>query len=78
MVNEEFFLSQGYHKVRKLEDGNFIGLGKLIFTTAIYVDLDAIGYDKRFCFKDPEKAVCEFNRMKSVDDELEGYIAKRG
>lgn len=77
MIDEKFFLDQGYLEVRKLDDGNYIGLGKLIFTTAIYVDLDAIGYHKRYCFKDSDVAKREFEKMSSVEDEPTGYLAKR-
>lgn len=76
-MDEKFFLDQGYLRVRKLEDGTFIGLGKLIFTTAIYCDLDQQGYDKRFCFEKPEKALEEFNKMKTINDEPSGYVARR-
>lgn len=77
MIDENFFLDQGYLRVRKLEDGSFIGLGKLIFTTAVYVDLNSSGYDRRYCFKEPTKALEEFEKMRTLEDEPTGFVAKR-
>ena len=67
----------GYEQVRVLEDGTIIGIGRLMFTRAIYVNLNLWGFEKRFCFEDPELAMVEFLKMQSGDDEPEGWIARR-
>jgi len=66
-----------YEQVRKLEDGTIIGLGKLMFTTALFVNMDMTGYETRYCFKDPALAVKAFEAMKTGDDKPEGWIARR-
>lgn len=66
-----------FHEMRQLDDGTVIGLGPLMFTTAIYIDVEQWGWGKRFCFKDPDEAAREFHRLQSGDDEPEGYVARR-
>lgn len=66
-----------YKAVRKLEDGTIIGLGLLFYTVALYVNMDLCGFEKRYCFDDPQKAIDAYNNMKTGDDEPEGWIAKR-
>lgn len=67
---------QNYILIFKKEDG-FIGLGRLMFTTAIYCDLTENGYTDRYCFENAIVALTEALNMKSVDDEPVGYVAKR-
>lgn len=66
-----------YQHVRMLEDGTIVGLGKLMFTTAIYMDMDEWGYGRRFCFESPQQAMSELQRLQCGDDEPTGWIAKR-
>lgn len=78
-VNEliDFLLSEGYKNVRELEDGTIVGTIGLMFTTAICIDLDVCGYDKRFCFESHDTALLEISKLKSGNDEPSGYIARR-
>lgn len=66
-----------YTDVRALEDGTIIGIGNLLFTKAIYTDLSETGWGQRFCFKDPELAWDEYMKLRSGDEEPQGYIARR-
>jgi hypothetical protein len=68
----------GYASVRALEDGTIIALGRLTFTTALYVDLTRTGWARRYCFKLAPLAVNAFDRLKSVEDVPAGWIAQRG
>jgi hypothetical protein len=67
-----------YLVVDFLRDGTIIGLGELMFTRAIYIDLDLNGWGKRFCFEDRDLAVQEYMKLKTGDDEPTGWIARRG
>lgn len=42
-----------YLDVRALEDGTIVGIGRMLFTTAIYLDMNEWGWAQRFCFNDP-------------------------
>lgn len=63
--------------VRALEDGTIIGIGPLLFTTAIYFDLNEWGFSRRFCFDKHDLALEQYNLIKTGDDEPTGWIATR-
>jgi hypothetical protein len=67
-----------YSLLAYLMDGTIIGVGDLMFTRAIYIDLDLNGWGKRFCFEDRDLAVEEFMKLKTGDDEPTGWVARRG
>ena len=66
-----------YSHLRRLEDGTIIGIGRLMFTTAIFVDMNEWGWTRRFCFDDPALALAEYLRLRTDDDEPAGWIARR-
>lgn len=66
-----------YQDVAILRDGTIIGIGDLMFTRAIYMDMHMDGWGRRFCFKDKNLAVEEYAKIKSGDDEPAGWIARR-
>jgi hypothetical protein len=74
----EEWLRMNYREVRKLPDGSYAGIDRLLFTTAIFLDLDRWGWGKRFCFEDHALAAQRFNELQSADDEPQGFIARRG
>jgi hypothetical protein len=67
-----------YLVVDFLRDGTIIGMGDLMFTRAIYIDMDLNGWGKRFCFEDKDRAVEEYMKLKTGDDEPTGWVARRG
>ena len=82
-VNDEELLKRikelgEYSLLAYLMDGTIIGMGELMFTRAIYIDLDLNGWGKRFCFEDKDRAVEEFMKLKTGDDEPAGWVARRG
>lgn len=72
------WLAENYAEVRRLPDGSYAGLNRLLYTTAIFLDLDAWGYGRRFCFESDTTARERFAALQSADDEPAGYVAKRG
>ena len=68
----------GYLVVDFLRDGTIIGMRELMFTRAIYIDLDLNGWGKRFCLQDRKLAAEEYMKLKTGDDEPTGYVARRG
>jgi hypothetical protein len=67
----------GFYQIRELGDGTVIGLGPLLFTTAVYVDVEQRGWGHRYCFENPDHAVREYHRLQSGDEEPVGYLARR-
>jgi hypothetical protein len=66
-----------YREVRVLPDGSVAALADLLYTRAIVLDCDLIGYGARFCFKDKALADQRFAELQSADDVPEGFIARR-
>lgn len=66
-----------YLDVRELQDGTVVGVGRLLYTTAVYVDMDIWGWGKRFCFEDRDRAIQEYRKLQTGDDEPTGWIARR-
>lgn len=67
----------GCLEVRQLEDGTIVGVGLLLFTTAVYVGLSVEGWLHRFCFDDHGLAFSEYRCLRSGQDEPSGWIARR-
>ena len=67
----------GYADVKLLPDGSVAAIGRLIFTTAVYLGCTVEGWERRFCFEDTAKAISEYGRLESEDDELVGWVARR-
>ncbi len=68
-----------YFNVRVLEDGTVIANLRLMYTTALCVDLNPYGFEERYCYPDPNQAVAACNSLRSGDDKpLDGFIASRG
>jgi hypothetical protein len=66
-----------YRDVRLLDDGSIIAIGELMFTRAIYMDVNQDGWGRRFCFQDKALADQEFQRLSNEDMEPSGWIARR-
>jgi hypothetical protein len=66
-----------YREVRLLADGSIIAIGDLMFTRAIYMDVDLNGWSRRFCFENRALADTEFQRLENEDQEPTGWIARR-
>lgn len=71
------WLAQDYQRVRLLPDGSVACLGRLLYTTAIFLGCDRWGFSKRFCFEDHALAAQRFEELQGEDTEPAGYIARR-
>jgi hypothetical protein len=70
-------VQMGYLMVRVLPDNSIAALGELLFTRAIYLGVDRLGWERRFCFENRDLALKRFLALNSEDDEPEGYTARR-
>jgi hypothetical protein len=66
-----------YRDVRMLDDGTIVGIGELMFTRAIYMDMNLNGWGRRFCFDDRPLADEQYQQIVSGDQEPTGWIARR-
>lgn len=66
---EQFLLSQGFMQVRKLEDGEWIGLLQLAFTLSVCMGIEDITpFKYRWCFANPLHAFKFFNLAEDYDE----------
>lgn len=83
MTNEELIaeinrMGEGsYRELRMLEDETIVGIGELMFTTAIYMDMHLYGWGRRYCFENRELAEHEFKQLVSGNDNPVGWVARR-
>lgn len=66
-----------FKAIRRLPDGTIAATGELLFTRALYLKVDSIGWSRRFCFDERERADQELAKLTSCNDEPTGWIAKR-
>ena len=48
-----------------------------LLTTAIYLDLEPLGWGRRFCFEDHALAQQQFDALTDSDHEPTGWVARR-
>lgn len=70
-------LRNNYQHIRRLPDGTYAALYKLMFTMAICTGLNGTGYAYRWCFDDEARAFSELQKLENMDDEPTGFIARR-
>ena len=74
-----FLKEQGYQNLRVLADGTIVGTQDLMFTRALFVDLDRHGFGSRYCYEDRGLADAAAMLMTSGDEPpIKGYVAQRG
>jgi len=79
MTEVEQIKSNGeYIDVKVLPDGSIAALGDLLYTRAIHLGCNQLGWERRFCFSDRSLADRCYAELVSADDEPSGYIARRG
>lgn len=53
----QWCIDNGYRWLRLLPTGEWIGVQNMLFTTGLFVGVDAIGWRTRFCFETPNEAI---------------------
>lgn len=75
---KHFLEDCGYWNIRFLPDG-VVCNARMMFTTAVLVDVNHAAYEKRFCYENHALAEVCCLQMTSVDDEpLPGWTALKG
>lgn len=69
----------GFSRVRKLEDGSFVGCMKLMYTMSVCTDItSSTPYAYRWCFKDPQEAFYFCDNIKEFDEIPEHRTSLQG
>lgn len=73
----EYLRSNGYYNIVDLGNGNWIGLFRFMFTTAIIKGkvgrAGRAGYDDRWCYDTAEEAIIAIHNWNGIDGEPEGW-----
>jgi hypothetical protein len=73
MRDEALFLG-----AKRLEDGSYAGVQRLMFTTAICIGVTPMtAFQRRYCFNDLGQCLHSYSEIKQLGDEPEGWIARR-
>ncbi len=76
---EAFLKEQGFIEVRKLDDGEWVGLLKLAFTMSVCCGVEEISpFKYRWCFADPTEALLFYATVKEYDEVPEHKESLRG
>ena len=68
-----------YQNIRIMDDGAIVGTRDLMFTRALYIDMDRHGWGRRYCYEDRELADIASRALRDAEDEpLPGWVARRG
>lgn len=70
-------LEMGYSAAKRLPDGSYAVLDRLLTTTAICLGVDGTGWERRFCYQDTAQCIHEWIALQTRHDEPEGWIARR-
>ncbi len=63
---------------KRLEDGSYAGVQRLMFTTAICIGVTPMtAFQRRYCFNDLGQCLHSYSEIKQLGDEPEGWIARR-
>lgn len=74
----DYLKTQEFIELRVLEDGSICGIGKLMYTTALYIGLDSTGWERRYCYPEKQQAQKALGYLVTGDDEpATGYVARR-
>ena len=71
-------MDDDYFKTRSLSDGRRIGLGNLLFTTGLYVDIDEIGYSHRYCYPSSVDALLAFQNWDGAGHPPGNWLVRKG
>ncbi len=70
-------LDMGYSAAKRLPDGSYAALCRLITTNAICLGVDATGWERRFCYQDTAQCLHEWMALQTRADTPAGWIARR-
>lgn len=76
---KEFLKEQGFIEVRRLEDGEWVGLLRLAFTMSVCCGIDEMcPFKYRWCFADTSEAYLFYTTVKDYDEVPESRESLKG
>ena len=66
----------GYIGAKRLPDGRYVGMQRLMFTLAICLDVTQTSpFARRYCYENASDALANFDAIETLDCQPWGYIA---
>lgn len=67
-----------YVGAKRLADGTYVGVQRLMFTLAICVGVtEASAYQRRYCYEDAAECLAQYAAIRNSGDIPTGYVASR-
>lgn len=67
----------GYVAPRRLDDGRWVALLKMLFTTGLFVGIDQSGYQTRFCYEHMSDAIAALIEWDGIGDPPGPWIKEK-
>lgn len=67
----------GYSHVRMLPNGQWIGVMKMIYTWGLFVGIDRITYERRYCYEHCSGAIEAARKWNGAGDPLGPWIKEK-
>lgn len=64
----QWWTANGYTNLKKMPDGQWCGLMRLMFTTAVVAGLNSWGYEDRWCYHEFEDALTALKAWNGVGE----------
>ena len=77
-VTQQFLEDQGYTHVRQMENGEWIGVSRFIYTYGLCIGLDQFGYARRYCYEFSIHAIIAAKEYKGEGDPSGPWIKQKG
>jgi hypothetical protein len=77
MDNLTVFLNEGYSNVRQLSDGRWIGIRDMMYTTGLFVNLNKVGYEYRYCYENFTDAAIACDTWNGIGDPPGPWIKQK-
>jgi hypothetical protein len=75
---KKFLEWNGYSDLRVLPDGRIVGIMKMLFTFGLFVDLNAVGYNHRYCYENYDEAKTDCDSWDGTGDPHGNWIKCKG
>ncbi len=70
-------LAEDYQNLKVMPNGIACGIGKMVFTTALYVGLNHCGYERRYCYEEWTAAVAALEAWDGTGDPPGPWIKEK-
>jgi hypothetical protein len=77
-LTAEKIIALGYEHPRQLPDGRWIAMGRLLYTTGLFVGIDRVGYKTRFCYETAPDCFAALQLWNGKGDPPGPWIKEKG